>query len=1039
MPEPHAAFLSYAHQHEAWVRTLHANLERCLAYLGRPGRVFLDQVDLGAGRSWVGQLQAGLEKADRLILVATPEALASPRVADEWETFIARRRDWRQGNLQVVLLVNAPLPPFLDSVQRVDFRRGGEAQYRRALQELLSGLLGQEDRRGLPALSPEIEVPSPPDPGLPGELRGRLVAWLAPVLADKVDRRAIASELGLGRNALEDHPSFEYAASAALVLATGKDDPVQAALRILGVLAELFEERAERVEQLAVFRAELEELRGAGPERGLLRVYLEAVDRDHAELVPYFQRQAELALLDRVYVQLELRPEERGFAAREGTGGELLQPMGLRELLDLDPAEHRWVTRRWVVRGDPGAGKTTLLRHLAAALAREEKENPRPRRVPVFESLPRLVREPDLLLNRLARRLERAGHPAQGLQAVLDRAGQEGRLVLLFDGLDEVPKEERDEAEKMLRDVAARWPSSTLVVTTRPIGYRRLGYELLELDLLPLDAGRRREFLARWFGRRAGALDFARAGRELPVLEDDPGLRELAGNPLYLTLMALLLEKGTAPDRNRTRLYDQVFELLLEGKHRPDGEPIDCQAGVQEVLRHLGYAMTRDNRDAEPVAALEARLYQPEADRLREPLERVPRWRASLRPFLDDLSRKTGILGPHDGPDADWRFWHRTFREALAAERLEQTARDEGMEAVLALAREVAGDESRWAEPFALLTGRIADPDGLVRALVEANRSLGLRALATAPELRPETLTAVLALSEKWQERAEVYRRLPELVGDPERALALLDRLRRRTRKGNDLYFLDLAVRSASERWPDHARKAADLLGRFYDHVPPPSDDLFQWIDTPLDGRVPLWREIPAGRFWMGSPEGEGDNDERPRHEVVLTTPFRIGAVPVTNAQYAAFDPEHQATPWEGVSAAELRFHPAESVTWFAATSFCRWLAAHAPWARGARLPLEEEWEHACRAGTETRYWSGDDEAGLERVGWYDSQFRKPGASRWGKAGERLGPLRRTRQCVGVDGEPVHRSSTKSPKVGSSLIPRPSSRLLRPSPAARGA
>ncbi len=418
----------------------------------------------------------------------------------------------------------------------------------------------------------------------------------------------------------------------------------------------------------------------------------------------------------------------------KGPAGELLRPLGLRELLELDPAEHRWVTRRWVVRGDPGAGKTTLLRHLAATLAKEEKENPRPRRVPVFESLPRLVRERDPLLNRLARRLERAGHPAQGLQAVLDRAGQEGRLVLLFDGLDEVPKEERDEAEKMLRDVAALWPSSTLVVTTRPIGYHRLGHELLELDLLPLDAGHRREFLARWFGRRAGAPDFARADRELPVLEEDPGLRELAGNPLYLTLMALLLEKGTAPDRNRTRLYDQVFELLLEGKHRPDGEPIDCQAGVREVLRHLGYGMTLDNRDTEPVTALEARLYQPEADRLREPLERVARWRTSLRPFLDDLSRKTGILGPHDGPDADWRFWHRTFREALAAERLEQLAASRGNEAILAFAREIAGDESRWAEPFALLTGRIADPDGLVRALVEANRSLGLRALATAPE-----------------------------------------------------------------------------------------------------------------------------------------------------------------------------------------------------------------------------------------------------------------------------------------------------------------
>ncbi|MCP4654710.1 MAG: formylglycine-generating enzyme family protein, partial [bacterium] len=51
---------------------------------------------------------------------------------------------------------------------------------------------------------------------------------------------------------------------------------------------------------------------------------------------------------------------------------------------------------------------------------------------------------------------------------------------------------------------------------------------------------------------------------------------------------------------------------------------------------------------------------------------------------------------------------------------------------------------------------------------------------------------------------------------------------------------------------------------------------------------------------------------------------------------------------------------------------FCRWLSAVLPWARDARLPTEEEWEYGCRAGSETRYWSGDGEADLDRVGWYD-------------------------------------------------------------------
>src|SRR5947209_5467446 len=43
---------------------------------------------------------------------------------------------------------------------------------------------------------------------------------------------------------------------------------------------------------------------------------------------------------------------------------------------------------------------------------------------------------------------------------------------------------------------------------------------------------------------------------------------------------------------------------------------------------------------------------------------------------------------------------------------------------------------------------------------------------------------------------------------------------------------------------------------------------------------------IPAGTFLMGSPDGEGDEDERPQHEVEITRPFLLGACPVTQEEY---------------------------------------------------------------------------------------------------------------------------------------------------------
>jgi len=219
---------------------------------------------------------------------------------------------------------------------------------------------------------------------------------------------------------------------------------------------------------------------------------------------------------------------------------------------------------------------------------------------------------------------------------------------------------------------------------------------------------------------------------------------------------------------------------------------------------------------------------------------------------------------------------------------------------------------------------------------------------------------------------------IPELVGDGERSLLLLERLRRGTRDGNDLYFLWKSLGEVKRLHPDHARGPRGVEGakaRFFDHLPRPPEDLFLRVKTPQDGEVELWREIPAGEFWMGSPEHEEhrDHDEGPRHRVKITRPFQMAAVPVTNAQYAAFDPGKEPYRFARVPEDELPHHPRVAVTWYEAVSFCRWLASCFEWARGCRLPTEAEWEYACRAGTETRYWSGDEESDLARVGWYDA------------------------------------------------------------------
>ncbi len=172
---------------------------------------------------------------------------------------------------------------------------------------------------------------------------------------------------------------------------------------------------------------------------------------------------------------------------------------------------------------------------------------------------------------------------------------------------------------------------------------------------------------------------------------------------------------------------------------------------------------------------------------------------------------------------------------------------------------------------------------------------------------------------------------------------------------------------------------------------------------------------LPAGEFTMGSRESpevldrafpaynlktKADlcEDERPAHRVRITRPFYLGMHEVTVGQFRRFveasgsqsDAEKEKTDrrgrggW-GVNARTGRFegrlprytwrnagfpqtddHPVVNVTWHDAARFCAWLGRKE--GKTYRLPTEAEWEYACRAGSTTRYHTGDDPEALAAV-----------------------------------------------------------------------
>ena len=288
-------FISYASVVRDWVAVLARNLEQA------GFTVFFDQGAILPGQPWWTRLQQGVSQADKLVLVVTPEAMASPWVGQEVASFSAQCAEKvRAGALVPVLLAHAPLPPFVEGSQFVDLRGHDAGRYGEAFRRMVASLKGFPDTR---LVEPPVQIPPSPRCALPGALRERVWEWLAPALGSKVARKALSGDLWK-KDALEGFPTPELAASAAILLATGDDDPVRGAIRLVEqvVAAEILD--ADGAAPL------LDALRACAPKKGgLLAVWLERVAADHANLTPFFKKGRLDLLLDKVYVRLDLRPE----------------------------------------------------------------------------------------------------------------------------------------------------------------------------------------------------------------------------------------------------------------------------------------------------------------------------------------------------------------------------------------------------------------------------------------------------------------------------------------------------------------------------------------------------------------------------------------------------------------------------------------------------------------------------------------------------------------------------------------------------------
>ena len=633
--------------------------------------------------------------------------------------------------------------------------------------------------------------------------------------------------------------------------------------------------------------------------------------------------------------------------------------------------------RRLVVLGAPGSGKTTLLTFLTLTCARALAEGrpdlvrerlglpagdvPLPIFLPLREfaaylrGLPDHLRvgggSPSLLLDYLSGYFSRweLKLPADFFLRQLEA----GHCLLLFDGLDEVAdSDERTQVSEHVTGFVHRFADNRFVLTCRVRGYTgaaRLGADFLTCTVLDFDEADIERFISNWTLTVEVALangllnDTVRANAALRRAELLQGVltnqrvRDLAVNPLLLTVIALVHQYRAKLPENRAELYNECTEVLLgyweTGKPGEEGKRLARYTGTElsmnpdekrAFIEPLAFAMQERGLREIDKADLLAQVGHQFAERGFRPDQA----KLMAADFLETLVLRSGLL--REIEIGVFQFLHLTFQEYLAARVLADRPD------FAAFARARVGEA--WWKEVILLTAAHLGNAGRTRVSHFVGHLLGAGEEGTL--LAGECLVDVgrhKVLAETWQ--------------------------------AGEQALLDLMVAAGAGSLANRAA-AGRSLG---------------WLGDPREGVTtlpPLLTPVMQGKFIYSEKDKAEERD---------TAPFQAGVYPVTNAQSAQFmaaggyasrqwwsqagwqwrqgEPQYD---WQKTDQPDFwhdrRYNvpnqPVVGVTWYEAEAFCNWLTE--TFERVYRLPTETEWERLARGEHGRVYpWGNSWEVGL--------------------------------------------------------------------------
>ncbi|MBZ4318295.1 NACHT domain-containing protein [Streptomyces huiliensis] len=373
--------------------------------------------------------------------------------------------------------------------------------------------------------------------------------------------------------------------------------------------------------------------------------------------------------LDTAYLSLqaEAAPDREGAWVPQ-------EPRRVEDLLALHP--------RAILRGEAGAGKTTLVWWLASHAACQTL----PKKLAALNGLVPFV----VPMRRLAALGITSPSPAQLPAIAIQEDGMpdgwagrmldSGRVLLLVDGLDELPRDDRAPARQWLDEFLRRYPQTRCLTTVRPRAVEDgwlewQGFE--ELQLLPMSDADIQEFVTAWHnaarlgkhGEERTRLDHLERNLALEF-QRNKVLSDLARTPLLCAVICALHRRrsGLLP-HTRWALYRSALAMLLgnrdvrRGIGTPEGIELEAE-DAQQLLQHIAIWLVR-NRQTELTRKQGVRQIELAMRSLRQ----LRAYTADA--LMDHLLNRSGLLQERS-PDSI-QFIHRTFQDFLAAKEFQDS------------------------------------------------------------------------------------------------------------------------------------------------------------------------------------------------------------------------------------------------------------------------------------------------------------------------------------------------------------------------------